>query len=85
MKRLNDLLNIANEYMRQSGCDFTSNGNYREYTIKILNKVRASSLIYNPHHGWDLSRYERQLKDFFGSYEEFKSLVQSLRTEIDIL
>lgn len=82
---LNSLLKISNEHIEHSGRDFTSNGNYREYPVKILSKVKACNLIYNKCSDWDIKDYRKSLEEFFKTYEEFVKLVQSMRTEIDTL
>ena len=82
---LREMLNFANEYSNHFCLDFTSNGHYREYPIKILNKVNISHSIYNKATDWTINDYKNKMNEFFELYENFKQLVQNIKTEIDII
>ena len=82
---LNEMLAIANEYSNHFCRDFTSNGHYREYPVKIINLVNVSHSTYNKVTDWALGDYQNKMKEFFKAYEDFKKLVQNIKTEIDII
>lgn len=82
---LREMLNIANEYSSHFCRDFTSNGHYREYPIKILNKVNVSHSLYNKVTDWSLDDYRDKMNEFFKLYDNFKKLVQNIKTETDII
>lgn len=82
---LREMLNMANEYGTHFCLDFTSNGYYREYPIKILDKVNISNSLYNKATDWTLEDYRNKMNEFFKLYENFKKLVQNIKTEIDII
>ena len=82
---LREMLNIANEYSSHFCRDFTSNGHYREYPIKVLNTVKVCHSLPNQSMDWTLDNYRNNMNKFFNAYEVFKKLVQNVKTEIDII
>ncbi len=82
---LREMINIANEYSVHFCRDFTSNGHYREYPIKILNMVSVSHSIYQKATDWKFDDYKNKMDQFFEAYDKFKRLVQNVKTEIDII
>ena len=82
---LREMLNIANEYSSHFRRDFTSNGHYREYPIKVLNTVKVCHSLPNQSPEWTLEDYRNNMNIFFNAYEVFKKLVQNIKTEIDII
>ena len=82
---LREMLNIANEYNNHFSIDFTSNGNYREYQVKLLDTVRISHSIYNNTTGWTYDDYRDKMNDFFKAYDNFKILIQNIRMETDTI
>lgn len=82
---LREMLNISNEYSYHFVRDFTTNGNHRDIQIKILNMVKVSSSLYDEATEWKLDDYRSNMNKFFEVYENFKKLVQNIRTEIDVI
>ena len=84
-EQLRNIINIANEFIEHSGLDFTVAGGSRECNISILGNVRVYNLSYYKNTDWEISDYKKTLQNFFDAYRIFKSEVQNLRTEIDLL
>lgn len=80
-----DILSVANSFIEHSVRDFTSTGTYNMVEISILGKTRVNHLQYQKCSDWDKEDYKKALKEFFEKYDEFKKLVQNIRTEIDLI
>lgn len=80
---LNNMLKISATYMNQSTTDFTPNRNCKQYYINVLGKVDVYRL--DSQNSISLKHYQDILDNFFTAYDDFKTVVQNMRTEIDMI
>lgn len=82
---LQQMLEIANEFIEHSIKDYVTTGVYREYNISILGKISIGRLKKLSEATWTTSNYQNCLKKFFDKFEEFKRLIQDIKMEADIM
>lgn len=83
---LKEMLEIANEFIKQSAKDFIARGIGREYKISVLGKVPVYNLSNNNcSSSWGIDNYKKCLEKFYEKYEEFKDIVKKMKMEADII
>ena len=83
--QLHKMIAIAEDFMSHSVKDFTSNGHHRALMINIIGKVYIENLYYNKCSDWKYEDYRESLRCLFEEYENFVSIVKSVRVEADII